>query len=84
MKIGDRVKMTDYFKRNSPNSKDHIDEFGSCSGVIIGYIDIQTSDDVDVRWMPSGLKYGYTIDSLELDKQYYRDKNIDKIINAVA
>jgi len=82
MKIGDRVKMTDNFKRNNPNSQDHINEFGSCSGIVVGYID-KSYVDIDVRWIPSELKYGYTIDSLELDYQYYRDKNID-IINAVA
>ncbi len=79
MKIGDRVRMTDNFKRNNPNSEDHINEFGSCSGIVVDYSEDNPYGDIDVRWLPSRLKYGYTIDSLELDYQYYRDKNIDII-----
>lgn len=84
MKIGDRVKMTDYFKKINPQMTDHFKEFGNCSGIVINYSDNGFEDYVDVRWYPSNLKYEYSVCHLELDKQYYRDKNIDKIINAVA
>ena len=38
----------------------HVDEFGDCVGIVVGPI-ILTGDDleVEVRWQPSNLRYGY-------------------------
>lgn len=41
----------------------HIKEFGDCIGKVIGY---PNSYDVEVRWMPSNLKYMYCKEEIEL------------------
>jgi len=56
-KIGDIVQMTDYFI--SINPSEHIQEFKDCEGEVIGYSDEGYTDYLDVRWQPSGLRYGY-------------------------
>jgi len=33
-----------------------------------------------VKWLPSGLKYRYFVDVLELDKQYYREYKLKRIL----
>lgn len=40
----------------------HVDEFGGCVGVVEGPCDYgggRLGPEVDVRWEPSGLRYGY-------------------------
>lgn len=46
-------------------SWDHIEEFGGCTGTVQGPM-FESSDapEVDVRWEPSGLRYGYHPDDL--------------------
>lgn len=53
----------------------HVDEFGDCVGVVIGFTDYNNKGDVrdenkvgpevDVRWAPSNLRYAYHPDYLE-------------------
>lgn len=71
IKIGDKVKMSNTLKKQlmKNGSEEHVDEFGDCIGIVIGYIDYNNDgendpdkiyyDEFDVRWMPSNLKYGY-------------------------
>lgn len=68
VKIGDTVKMTDKLKAEliKNDCEEHVIEFGDCQGIVESYIYPDTDiDDVDVRWAPSGLKYGYSINELE-------------------
>lgn len=67
MKKGDKVKMTEDFKKAlmKNESADHIKEFGDCVGIVEGLCYPDSScDDVDVRWIPSGLRYGYLPENL--------------------
>lgn len=63
MKPGTRVKMSqalkESFKRTGCN--DHAVEFGDCVGIVQGYVNLgnQIGPEVDVRWLPSGLRYAY-------------------------
>ena len=81
LKIGDRVKMTKEFKQKLivNDSKDHVDEFGDCVGVVIGQTDYNNvssnhrdydvnkiGPEFDVRWSPTNLRYGYHPDNLEI------------------
>ena len=69
MKKGDKVKMSEGLKEamRQNGSKEHIKEFGECIGIVEG-ITYENEDgtdvDVDVRWQPSNLRYGYSINSL--------------------
>lgn len=49
-------------------SWEHIAEFGSCVGIVDGLLDYgtQKGPEVDVRWQPSNLRYGYHPDDLEI------------------
>jgi hypothetical protein len=60
MKKGTKVKMSEELKQSFINNdcQDHVDEFGDCIGLVEDKID-QYSNDVNVRWQPSGLRYGY-------------------------
>lgn len=51
------------FKVNLP----HIDEFGDCVGTVEGPVDygVQKGPELNVRWQPSNLRYGYHPDHLE-------------------
>lgn len=43
-------------------SSAHVDEFGSCVGIVEGHMKGPNGEEwpeVDVRWLPSGLRYGY-------------------------
>lgn len=65
IKPGTKVKMREDFKRlMSKNSKEHIEEFGNCIGIVIGNMYPDTDEYVDVRWQPSNLRYGYSINEL--------------------
>jgi len=74
LKKGDRVRMSETLKRNFRlnGSGEHIDEFGDCIGFVIGETDYNNvkpgepdydrrkiGPEVDVRWQPSNLRYGY-------------------------
>ena len=67
IKIGDLVRMTEELKKGlrSNDSLEHVEEFGDCQGIVIGYTDEGHYDFVDVRWKPSNLRYGYPINGLE-------------------
>lgn len=79
MKSGTRVKMSASIKRRliANGSHEHVKEFGRCIGEVIGQVDYnncapddanyditKVGPDVDVRWSPSNLKYGYHPDDL--------------------
>jgi hypothetical protein len=63
---GKLVRMKESFKEamRRNGSSEHIDEFGDCVGVILGPMEPGWPE-VDVRWKPSNLKYGYDIENLE-------------------
>jgi hypothetical protein len=66
--IGDRVRLTEYFKeinKNNPNCNDHILEFENSEGIVSGYSDDGYTDYLDVKWEPYGLRYGYHYTHLE-------------------
>ena len=46
----------------------HVEEFGECTGVVGGLMfpGLIDTPEVNVRWEPSGLRYGYHPDKLEL------------------
>lgn len=78
IKIGDKVKMSEDFKKRAMvNSKEHIDEFGECEG----YAEEGEISDFDVRWEPSGLKYGY--DENDLVKVVDMNKPANVVLNEV-
>lgn len=46
-------------------SLQHVEEFGECIGVVLGNADLGGSE-IDVRWEPSGLRYAYLPEDLEI------------------
>jgi hypothetical protein len=46
----------------------HVREFGSCTGVVLGLTAYKSclGPEIDVRWFPSGLRYAYHPDDLEI------------------
>lgn len=68
MKPGTKVRMRRSLKialrKNDCDA--HVREFGGCVGIVLGPVDYGTQQgpEVDVRWLPSRLKYGY--DPMEL------------------
>lgn len=70
MEKGTLVKMSEEFKAQMINSesKEHIEEFGECIGVVLGkvYPDLEDADEIDVRWYPSNLKYAYYPNNLTI------------------
>ena len=68
IEIGDRIKMSDELKKSliENDSKEHVEEFGDCEGIVESWMfpDLKDVKDVNVRWKPSGLRYGYNINSL--------------------
>lgn len=62
---GDVVRMTETYKNNSPG--EHTEEFGHCLGVVLGKtFKNEEGPELDVRWFPSLMRYGYHPDDLEL------------------
>lgn len=47
---------------------EHVDEFGGCVGAVEGLTEygLVSGPEVDVRWQPSGLRYAYHPDDLEV------------------
>jgi hypothetical protein len=70
MSPGTRVKMSEACKAKlrATKSHTHVREFGKCEGVVLGLTDFKTCQgpEVDVRWFPSGLRYAYDPDDLEI------------------
>lgn len=79
MKPGTYVRMSfDLKKRLIANgSVDHVAEFGNCIGLVEGLVDYnnvpkhdptydptKVGPEVDVRWLPSKLRYAYRTDDL--------------------
>lgn len=75
IKIGDKVKMSDNFKKGLVENgcKDHVDEFGDCIGIVEDYVNYNNDSENDpnkigpefnVRWQPSKLRYGYLPEEL--------------------
>ena len=67
IKIGDTVRMSDELKNGliENNCQEHVDEFGECEGIVESWIYPNTDiKDVNVRWKPSELRYGYNIETL--------------------
>jgi len=83
MKSGTKVRMTEAYKQQliASDCAEHAEEFFNCVGIVEGPIDYGTQQgpEVDVRWQPSGLRYGYHPDQLvEVNElnfyvYYYRD-----------
>lgn len=69
---GTRVRMSEALKEimRKNGSEEHIEEFGECEGIVQGLLDYGTQQgpEVDVRWQPSNLRYGYDPDLLEIVK----------------
>ncbi len=68
MEKGTRVRMTAALKAKlGGDSCRHVREFGACIGVVQGLVDFgkQKGPEVDVRWQPSNLRYGYLPEELE-------------------
>lgn len=64
---GVRVKMSERLKRHlSKTSEDHVAEFGDCVGVVEGPMFEGDTPEVNVRWVTSGLRYGYEAGELEV------------------
>lgn len=65
---GKRVRMSSTLKLMlaRAGSGDHVTEFGDCIGVVEGWVFGPHCPEVDVRWQPSGLRWGYSIDQLEV------------------
>lgn len=70
---GTWVRMTQDLKdgMRANGSHEHVDEFGDCIGMVIGpmFPDCEDAPEVDVRWQPSNLRYGYHPDHLEIVKE---------------
>lgn len=68
MKPGTIVKMSRKCKDDmiKDGYAGHVEEFGACTGVVIGLTDYGSSSgpEVDVRWKPSNLRYAYHPDEL--------------------
>lgn len=63
MKPGTKVRMSEGLKAllRASGSHEHVEEFGDCTGIVIGpmFPDVPEAPEVDVRWQPSNLRYGY-------------------------
>ncbi len=72
MKIvaGAVVRMSEALKRRfiANGCRAHVDEFGECIGLVEGPVDFDTCQgpEVNVRWRPSGLRYGYHPEDLDV------------------
>ena len=77
MKTGTVVRMSEEFKQVMIGNgcAEHVEEFGDCEGIVEGLMDYgkQQGPEVDVRWVPSMLRYGYHPDDLVVIRvQQYR------------
>lgn len=88
MKPGDRVKLNRRAKRRMQwqrmefgngtirgwAMRKHVQEFRRCVGVVIGPTEGSEDSLVDVRWEPSGLRYAYRPDELQLALPWEKSK----------
>ena len=83
---GLRVKMSDELKQSliSNDSRDHVKEFGNCIGVIEGYIDGSSEEDVDVRWEPSKLRYGYPLKKLIIIREGLLESDLLEVASVLS
>ena len=76
IKKGDKVKMSVSLKESliKNDCKEHVDEFGDCIGIVEGFVNYNNDGENDpekigpelnVRWQPSNLRYGYDVENLE-------------------
>ena len=68
-RVGKKVRMNDSYKEHwRPGSPDHVAEFENQIGVVECLMDFGTSNgpEMDVRWQPSRLHYGYLPSELEV------------------
>lgn len=69
---GDRVRMSAALKDKlrSNGSVDHLRDFGDCYGIVLGLVtwndETPPGPEVDVRWHPSCLRFGYLPEDLDL------------------
>jgi hypothetical protein len=66
---GTKVRMSQQLKNNLLNngSQEHLKEFGDCIGVVVGLVFPNgEGPELDVRWQPSNLRYGYSPELLEI------------------
>jgi hypothetical protein len=67
--VGTWVRLNEAFKA-LPQMREHVAEFGLCRGQVIGptFTDpvVDQAPEVDVRWQPSGLRYAYAPEHLEV------------------
>ena len=70
IQTGEKVKMSEIFKEKliKNGSKEHVDEFGDCIGIVEDYVNYNNDGikdinkigpEFNVRWQPSKLRYGY-------------------------
>lgn len=64
------VRLTAAYKSAAlanPDNAAHVAEFGACVGEVVGPTDwgVTQGPEVDVRWLPSGLRYSYDLSELE-------------------
>ena len=68
MPPGTKVRMGEAIKKQLivNGCAAHVEEFGECVGLVEGLTDYGTSrgPEVDVRWQPSNLRYGYLPEEL--------------------
>lgn len=64
----------------SNDCKTHVDEFGDCIGIVEDQIDPRYPE-VNVRWQPSKLRYGYDPSGLDIvpDIKEARKKKLNKL-----
>jgi hypothetical protein len=72
IKTGDMVAMTAGLKEKLlPHSKEHLEEFGHCVGVVEDLVDYGKGNfgpEFNVRWYPSKLRYAYDPEDLYIVK----------------
>ena len=68
MERGTRVKMSTKLKKvlRANGSGEHVKEFGRCEGIVEEHLSHNGIEwpEVNVRWEPSKLRYGYLPDQL--------------------
>lgn len=76
MKPGTLVRMAAHLRNafRANGSRQHVQEFGGCVGYVVGLTDYKTQmgPDVDVRWIPSYLIYGYQPEDLVISRKKVR------------
>jgi hypothetical protein len=76
MRPGTLVRMSARFRTalRSNGSRQHVSEFGGCVGVVTGLLDYgdQMGPEIDVRWIPSYLRYAYEPCHLVLSRKKVR------------